>query len=324
MGRNSYASTLKKAAKEQEQKNQRRLAHQSAEESKARIEELKSAHKACSTPIDWRALAASLPPVPVQRTHWAERSADRRNRLLSLFDVPSAQSPSMLFAVTEDSNRFHSEQKSFHAEALEHADSVALAKGILRGDSESYLRVLQEAHTDSIARLGEIESNFQVRSPHLVEVNITAQGSAILPTEVQTLTSTGKLSTKVIPRIQFIELYQDYVCSWVLRLAREVHALLPVKAVLLTAYSADGFPAPTPVLSTIIHRKQLEGLPFETLDPSDALDGLQTRTNFKASRRTGAFQPIVAFSSSDVYFTEPVSSLQSTIEIAKQVLEDLE
>ncbi|RKH88733.1 hypothetical protein D7Y21_13495 [Corallococcus sp. AB045] len=166
--------------------------------------------------------------------------------------------------------------------------------------------------------------DFDIHSPHLVESRVTVQGSAILPAEVQTLTSTGKLSTKSIPRVQFVELYQDHVCSWVLRVAREVHALLPVKAVLVTAYSADGLPALSPVLSTIIHRGQMESLAFDTLDPSDALDGLQTRTNFKASRRTGAFQPIVAFSPSDVLFTEPASSLQSMIETANRFLEELE
>ncbi|KFA88803.1 hypothetical protein Q664_38475 [Archangium violaceum Cb vi76] len=230
----------------------------------------------------------------------------------------------MVSAVAEDSDRFHSAQQAFQEEALEQADSFALAQGILQGDSKSYRRVLREISYNSMAPPGGIAVDFEIHSPHLVEARITAQGSAILPPEVQTLTSTGKLSTKAMPRIQFVELYQDYVCSLVLRVAREVHALLPVKAVLITAYSADGLPALSPVLSTIIHRKQMERLPFDTLDPSDALDGLQTRTNFKASRRTGAFQPIVAFSPSDVLFTEPASSLQSIIETANRLFEELE
>jgi hypothetical protein len=144
MGRYSYASTRKREAKEQERQNQLRVARESAEDSKSRIEELKSAHKACSTPIDWRALAASLPPAPVTLTHWAERSADRRTRLLTLFEAPLAQLPNMVSAVTEDSDRFHSAQQAFQEEALEQADSVALAQGILQGDSKSYRRVLRE------------------------------------------------------------------------------------------------------------------------------------------------------------------------------------
>ena len=324
MGRDSYASMRKREAKEQERQTQLRLARESAEVSKARIEDLKSAHKACSAPIDWRALAASLPPAPVTLTHWVERSADRRTRLLSLFPVLPARLPNMMSAVAEDSSRFRSAQQAFQEEAREQADSVVLAQGILQGDAESYRRVLREISYNSMAPPGGIAVDFEIHGPHLVEAKITAQGSAILPTEVQALTSTGKLSTKAMPRIQFVELYQDYVCSLVLRVSREVHALLPVKAVLITAYSADGLPALSPVLSTIIHRKQMESLPFDTLDPSDALDGLQTRTNFKASRRTGAFQPIVAFSPSDVLFTEPGSSLQSIIETANRLIEELE
>lgn len=213
MGGYSYASTRKREAKEQERQNQLRLARNSAEGSKARIEELKSAHKACSAPIDWRTLAASLPPAPVTFTHWAERSADRRTRLLTLFEVPPAQLPNMVSAAAKDSDRFHSEQQSFQEEAREQADSVALAQGILQGDSKSYRRVLREISYNSMAPPGGITVDFEIHSPHLVEAKITAQGSAILPPEVQTLTSTGKLSTKAMPRIQFVELYQDYVCS---------------------------------------------------------------------------------------------------------------
>ncbi|NOJ94142.1 hypothetical protein HMI51_14530 [Corallococcus coralloides] len=324
MGRDSYASMRKREAKEQERQTQLRLARESAEESKARIEELKSTHKACSAPIDWRALAVSLPPAPVKPTHWAERSADRRARLLTLFEVPSAQLPNRVSALAEDSARFNSSQQAFQEEALEQADSVALAHGVLQGDPRSYRRVLLEISNSARASPGGMAVDFDIHSPHLVEARVTVQGSAILPAEVQTLTSTGKLSTKAMPRVQFVELYQDHMCSWVLRVAREVHALLPVKAVLVTAYSADGLPALSPVLSTLIHRGQMERLPVDTLDPSDALDGLQTRTNFKASRRTGAFQPIIAFSPSDVLFNEPASSLQSMIETANRFLEEIE
>jgi hypothetical protein len=141
---------------------------------------------------------------------------------------------------------------------------------------------------------------------------------------VHSLTSTGKLSTKAMPRLQFVELYQDYVCSLVLRIARELHALLPIQASLITAFSTDGLPTLSPVLSTVIRRSDLARLPFASLDPSDALDSLETRTNFKSSRRTGALQPIIAFVAQDVRLTASEASFASTRELAIRLLEELE
>src|ERR1019366_10691322 len=100
---------------------------------------------------------------------------------------------------------------------------------------------------------------FTVHSTALIECQINVNSSQTIPTEVKTLTSSGKLSIKPMPKGRFQEIYQDYVCGCMLRVAREVFAMLPVEMVLVTA-SADlldsrtGHTSAQPVLSAAMPR----------------------------------------------------------------------
>ena len=99
--------------------------------------------------------------------------------------------------------------------------------------------------------------------------------------------------------------YQDYVCGCVLRVAREVFAVLPVDTVLVTA-SVDETrgrlrrEATKPVLSVAIPCAKLEGLAFDRIDPSDAIEDFLHRGHFKASRSTGEFEPVNPLTADDL------------------------
>jgi hypothetical protein len=87
----------------------------------------------------------------------------------------------------------------------------------------------------------------------------------------------------------------------VLRIAREVFSLLPLNTVLVTAYvegtdGATGASCDQAVQSTVFDRTKFQELQHDRLDPSEAVEGFLHRGDFKASRRSGAFQPIVPIS----------------------------
>jgi len=319
MARTSFAKYLRNLEREK----QTQAAHDAARASQSRIDALKSAHRDCSEAIDWYALAASLPlPAPVVDDS-AEASAKRRRGVLEALGVEGHRLPDVREARDQVAQEMDLARRAHVLDLTEQADSVALARGILREDAACYLRVLRERAFEQFLPGGEVSVEFTVHTAQLVEASISAPGSAVLPDEVQSVSARGKLSTKAMPRQQFVELYQDYVCSLVLRVTRELHALLPIEAALVNALTSDGLPGLAPVLSTIIYRHQLERLSFDGLDPSDALDDLQTRTNFKASRRTGTFQPIVPFRRQDVRHGRG-SSLSSLKAVATDLLEELE
>jgi hypothetical protein len=103
-----------------------------------------------------------------------------------------------------------------------------------------------------------------------------------------------------MPKSRFHEVYPGLCGARLCCLRRspgEVFAFLPVESLIITA-SADWLDPPTgrtleqPVLSVGMHRGSLEGLDFEWLDPSDAIEGFFITVDFKASRKLGIFQPI--------------------------------
>ena len=84
-----------------------------------------------------------------------------------------------------------------------------------------------------------------------------------------------------MPKTKFYELYQDHVCSCVLRVGRELVALLPVEMVLVTAMGRllnkkTGHIEEQPILSVLMPRKTLDSLNFDLIDPSDSMDNFCT------------------------------------------------
>jgi hypothetical protein len=159
-----------------------------------------------------------------------------------------------------------------------------------------------------MAELGS-SIDFIMHSPMCIECTLTMKDSSVIPAETKSLTASGKLSVKPMPRQSFHEIYQDYICGGILRVARESFALLPIGRVLITAVTTvvdiTGIPTDKAVLSVILTRNEIDRLDFARIDPSVAIDSLTHRGNFKASRKTGAFLPIEPFTCADA---EPASA----------------
>src|SRR5438477_5186128 len=102
-----------------------------------------------------------------------------------------------------------------------------------------------------------------VHDRKLIECELKVNGQDVIPADAKSLTATGKLVIKAMAKARFHEIYQDYVCGCVLRLAREMFALLPVDSVILTATvdgidSRTGHTAELPVLSVAAGSSELE------------------------------------------------------------------
>jgi len=130
---------------------------------------------------------------------------------------------------------------------------------------------------------------------------LRVSGRESIPTEVHALTSTGKLASKPMPKTRFHDIYQDYVCSCVLRVGREALALLPIDGIIVTAsvdpsqttQGTQGEPTEVCILSVAMTREALASLDFERLDPSDTVENLPHRGDVLASKKSGAFTRIV-------------------------------
>ena len=200
-----------------------------------------------------------------------------------------------------------------------------LAMRVLAGDEHAYVEALQGR--PAFRELTELGSSikFEIERSDVIECTLLVNGRDAIPTHSKSLTSTGKLSVKPMPKARFHEIYQDYVCSCVLRVAREVFAVLPIDLVIVTAavvvkrdaVSAD---VETPVLSAAMPRAALDALDFDVLDPSDAIDGFLHRGDVMASRKSGEFVAVVPLRPKDAAPLAP-SEETSMEELLTQVRE---
>lgn len=334
MSRYSYGPTKAELRRREAEASRRLKAEQkqsaldaaraAVEDYEAQIAELKSQHTQCSEQREWLQFAASLPPPAPSAVTAAEMSSRRARAVLLPLGVPETEVVSVAIARERDASQHQVALAQYEEEVREQRDTSQLAKSVLVADAEAWVKVLREQPLLPPAA-GNPRIEFRVHSRHLLECRVFARGSDAIPAHTQSLTAAGKLSSKETPRAHFMEVYQDFLCSAVLRIAREVHALLDVGSVLVTVYSTEHAGIDfQPVLSAIFERRALHALDFARIDPSDAVETFPCRTEFKASRRTGAFKSISPFQSADVPLPIAGSSLSELSRRAQVLLDELE
>jgi tellurite resistance protein len=280
-----------------------------------RVEVLLSIHKEQGEQWNWKQILNTPPPIEPARgeRHALEVQARRAAYVPGFFDKlfgkankqAGAFEVEAITAQAQDEREFLESWSQYQRDYAEWEDEKNLAAAVLAGQHEAYVRVLREL--SPFAELSELGSflNFRIHSPKLLEILVKVSGQQAIPSQIKSLTSSGKVTAKAMPKGRFHEIYQDYVCGCVLRVGRETFALLPVETLIITA-STDLFDSRTgrtteqPILSVGIARGVLNSLNFNHLDPSDAMDNFLHRGDFKASRKCGAFMPITPLAPVDL------------------------
>ncbi|HEX5872085.1 MAG TPA: hypothetical protein VFY65_16765, partial [Longimicrobium sp.] len=191
---------------------------------------------------------------------------------------------------------------SYNRAVADWEESRALAVRILAGDPQAHLEAIEGLAP--FAEITGLGSSVQliVDDGGAVEALLHVNSDVVIPSEVKSLLQSGKLSVKKMPQGQFFDLYQDYVCGCVLRVARELVALLPVRAVVVTAVGevlnlSTGHVEPRPILSVAVPRPTLSRLNFNDIDPSDSLKNFVHRMSFKKGK---GFEPVERLTIADL------------------------
>jgi hypothetical protein len=295
---------LERQAKEQAKLSAIEQARLEVETFDNQLEVLLSVHKEQGEAWDWVALAASLPPPCPQRHSYHEQRANQRLVVLPARQRQTSQSI-LEQARSQDEQDFQKAKQAYSEQMAEWEKLKKLAQRILAGEHKAYTEALVELNP--FAEMSDLGSamHFIVHAAKLAECVLKVNGKQAIPAEVKALTSSGKVSIKPMPKGRFHEIYQNYLCGCVLRVAREIFALLPVDSLLVTA-AADSLDSRTgqtvelPVLSVFMPRAVLTRLDFDRLDPSDAMENFQHRGDFKASRKSEAFQPVIPLTPEDI------------------------
>ncbi len=295
---------LERQAKEHDKLTAIAIAQLAVETFENQLEVLLSVHKEQGPVWDWTGILASLPGPCPQRHSYNEQKARQQAAIVS----PQVRERSQGWleqAQLQDEQEFQNATQVYAEEMAQLEKLKSLAQRIRAGEHKAYTEALVELNP--FAEMSELGSaiHFTVHTSKLAECVLKVNGRQAIPAEVKTLTSSGKVSVKPMPKGRFHEIYQDYICGCVLRVALEIFALLPLDALLVTA-AADTFDPLTsqtteqPVLSVFMPRILVGQLDFDTLDASDAMEHFRHRGDFKASRKSEVFQQITPLTPADL------------------------
>jgi hypothetical protein len=283
-----------------------------------RIARITSVHQECGDPWNWESIAAAPPPLEPRPTNQNEAEAKAKanayapgllDKMLGRVDRRRRELTVAVEAGRKADVALAAKARSDYEQALKDwQETRAIAQGVLALDPDALGSAVEEL--SPIAELSDLGSrvNMSFGPAGKTAVTMYVNGQAVIPSDVCTLTKSGKLSQKKMPLTQFYELYQDYVAGAVFRIARELFALLPIETVVVTAMghlfdSASGHSADHPILSVVMPRSTVQSLNFASLDPSDALRNFVHRMNF---RRGKGFEPIEPLSLEGLLLSKPV------------------
>lgn len=275
------------------------------------VRALQSLHQEGWSSWNWEQVAASPPPREPTRQAHREMAAlqalhgHRPNVLSKLTGSDRRRAElqaAVLSARAEDEHEYAAEYAKYRGDLERWEWFQRLSRGIVGGDPEACQAALDYLGPfQAFQQLGS-SLNVCITRPWCVEAWLTANDDTVVPREVLSLTATGKVSRRNMPVGRYWSICQDHVCSAVLRVAREVFALLPIGVVLVhvacpTTNSRTGQPEQVSILSVAFDRDSFEVLNLAAIDPSDSMANFECRMKFK---KNAGFEPVELLAPDDL------------------------
>lgn len=237
------------------------------------IERIHSIHIEADDSINWIKVRGSEPPYQLPCGEMGEKEKAALQKLQEEVIAASEQDKQEYLAWERD---------------------VQVATKVLEGDIDTYFQVIEEfAPLDDLTEFGS-GFEFGCEDPKVMEIEFEVNTEDVVPKEHLSLTKTGKLSKKQMPKGRYFDIQQDYVCSCVIRIARDMFALLPLHTVYIHAVdnrlnTATGYVEKITILSVKLEKGKLNRLNFANIDCSDALEAFKHKMHFK---KTKGFEPV--------------------------------
>lgn len=268
------------------------------------IDVIQSIHKDCGDSVDWLKISTSQEPAKPLIISDNERQAIARLNSFApsfidkLFGKVTSKRQKLekevSIAKVKDTQINSTNLSQWNIDVEEWKERVSLARRLLNGDISAKIDIIKELNPFSeIDHLGS-GVKFTIQENGLLIVTINVHGANIIPKEQKTLLKSGRLSIKSMPVSRFNEIYQDYVCSVVLRVANDIFSILPDDKLIINAEDhllnkSTGHLEPQSLLSVYITRDGVSRLNMEYIDPSDAMNNFIHNVNFK---KTKGFEPV--------------------------------
>lgn len=292
-----------KRFKEQQKQLEFENAAQAVKDWNNYVDILKSFHKEASVKVNWQAIRNEAKPVAPHYSNLNETIAQHKlnnfkpSILDKVFGSTSRKIKNLENQVQSAKNK---DQLSYQAALNEYHETLNdwtelqnIAEGVTERDTEAYLAAVR--YFDPFSEISELGSQIRFRFlENHIEVDMDINSIDVIPDYELKLTSTGKLSRKNMAKGNFYELYQDHVCSVVLRISREVFAYLPVDFAIINAKAEmvdpqSGHLEKKIILSIKIMPETIQKLNLDMIDPSDSMRNFVHNMNFK---KTSGFSEV--------------------------------
>ncbi|RLZ06405.1 hypothetical protein [Faecalibacter macacae] len=267
------------------------------------VEILKSIHKESSEKVDWNRIKTEPKPIEPIYLNSHENEAKQRlnnfkpNLLDKIFGSTNNKIKNLenqvSIAKKKDEDKHKIAINEFKKDLLDWEELQNISLGIERKETEAYLNAIK--YFEPFSEISELGSQIKFKfAENHIEIDINTNSIEVIPDYELRQTSTGKLSKKNMSKTNFYELYQDHICSVVLRISREVFAYLPVDFAIVNALSEmvdsqSGHLENKVILSVKIVPETLERLNLEMIDPSDSMRNFIHKMSFK---KTSGFQEV--------------------------------
>ncbi|MDO4501519.1 MAG: DUF4236 domain-containing protein [Erysipelotrichaceae bacterium] len=255
------------------------------------IDKITNFHKKCNDCVDWMYIENLEPPFVEGTVGPKQKEAETaylnaKPTLLEKFNKSAFENRKQnLFELIQTG-------AAEDSDALEAwKNNVKVAKGVMSGDINSYYEAIEAA--DPFVDLSEYGTDieFGTDNPRYVEVEFSCDPEEIIPIDTISLTSTGKVSHSNYSKTDYYALCQDFVCSYAIRIARELFALLPVENVIVHAIEKKIQGVNTRVILSVSFEKSV----FDSLDFSkniDASDFVETCIHNMDFKKTQGFKTV--------------------------------
>lgn len=308
----SYGATVRRIERNQ-QRNARESAKRFKEQQKLEeignaqqavsdwedyVKTIQSIHKNCTEPVNWKLIKNE--EKPIKPTEEFKNEIFAKTKLInfkpSFFDKIFGSTQKKINRLTEaleqakvkDKNENDLNHSQYLSEVQNWEELIDISVGIENKDVEAYKKALQ--YFNPFSDIGELGTkiSFNFEKNH-IDIDLHINSLDIIPDYILSQTSMGKLSKKSMPKTRFNELYQDYVCSSILRVAREVFAYLPIEYARINAVSQivnskTGHLEEQAIVSTIIPPGTINQLKLESIDPSDSMQNFVHNMSFNKTK----------------------------------------
>jgi hypothetical protein len=263
---------------------------------------IQTLHTYSSDIIDWEKVLKLPPPVKPEKVNIHEYHAEKElkrykptffEKIFGLKKRLTKLQNALEVSKQNDSAQNESNLEKYNQDFAMWEYNCTIAEGILSNNPEYYKEVITQYAP--FAEIQEIGSQIFIQFyKDYVVVNLSVKNEEIIPNFSLNLTSTGKLSKKTLPVSRRNEIYQDYVCSSALRVAREIFAHIPVKKVYINAEGemlnpTTGHIETQTVLSAMIPIETMYRINFNTVDPSECMKNFIHNMKFS---KTNGFMPV--------------------------------